>query len=89
MQGFRRLPTKIASLKYGEGNILTAPIKPHKKVTVSTVCRWLKGVLQLSDINIDIFKAPSTSSASTSKAFLKGASNEEITACWKTARWSN
>ena len=86
MQGFRRLPRKTASLRYGEANILTASIKPHKKVTVSTVCRWLKGFLQLSDINIDIFKAHSTSLASTSKAFLKGGSIEEIT---KTACWSN
>ena len=86
MQGFRRLPAKTASLKYGEANLSTAPIKPHKEVTVSTVSRWLKGVLQLSDINIDIFKAHSTSSASTSNAFLKGASIKEI---MKTACWSN
>ena len=86
LQGFRKLPTKTASLRDGEANLLTAPIKPHMKVTVSTVSRWLKGVLQLSDINIDIFKAHSTSSASTSKAFLKGASIKEII---KTACWSN
>ena len=86
LQGFRKLPTKTASLKYGETNLSTASIKPHKKVTVSTASGGLKGVLQLSDINIDIFKAHSASSASTSKAFLKGASIKEI---MKTACWSN
>ena len=65
---------KTASLKYGEANLLTAPIKPHKKVAVSAVSRWLKCVLQLSDINSDIFKANSTRSVFTSKAFLKGPS---------------
>ena len=65
---------KTASLKYGEANLFTAPIKPHKKVAVSAVSRWLKCVLQLSDINSDIFKANSTRSVSTSKAFLKGPS---------------
>ena len=75
---------KTASLKYGEANLLTTPIKPHKKVTVSAVSRWLKGILQLSDINIDIFKAHSTKSVSISKAFWKGASIKEImkTVCW-------
>ena len=62
-------PQKTASIKYGEANLLTTPIKPHKKVTVSAVSRWLKGILQLSDINIDIFKAHSTRSVSISKAF--------------------
>ena len=86
LQGFRKLPTKTASLKYGEANLSTAPIKPHNKVTISTASGWLKGVLQLSDINIDIFNAHSATSASTSKAFLKGASIKEI---MKTACWSN
>ena len=75
-----------ASLKYGETNLLTTPIKPHKKVALSAVSRWLKGVLQLSEINIDIFKAHSMRSVCTSKAFLKGASIKEIL---KTACWSN
>ena len=77
---------KTASLKYGEANLLTTPIKPHKKVAVSAVSRWLKCILQLSDINMDIFKAHSTRSVSTSKEFLKAAFIKEI---MKTACWSN
>ena len=70
----------------GETNLLIATIKPRKKVAVSTVSRWLRDVLQLSGIIINIFKAHSPRSASTSKAFLKGASVEKI---MKTAYWSN
>ena len=77
---------KTVSLRDGETNLLIATIKPRKKVAVSTVSRWLRDVLQLSGININIFKAHSTRSASTSKAFLKGASVEKI---MKTAYWSN
>ena len=43
-------------------------------MAVSTISRRLKDVLELSRINIDIFKAHSMRSASASKAFLKGAS---------------
>ena len=49
-------PQKTASLKYGEANLLTTPIKPHKEVAVSAFSRWLKGIFQLSDIKIDILK---------------------------------
>ena len=69
---------KTASLRDGETNLLIATIQPHKKVAVSTVSRWLKDFLQLSGININIFKAHSRRLASTSKAFLKGVSIEEI-----------
>ena len=55
-------------------------------MAVSAVCRWLKVILQLSGINVDISKAPSLRSVSTSKAFLKGVSIKEI---MKTAYWSN
>ena len=77
---------KTAILRDEETNILIATIKPHKKVAISTVSRWLKDVLQLSGINSDILKAHSTRSASISKAFLKSASIDEI---MKTAYWSN
>ena len=77
---------KTAILRDEETNILIATTKPHKKVAISTVSRWLKDVLQLSGINSDILKAHSTRSASISKAFLKSASIEEI---MKTAYWSN
>ena len=45
---------KTANLRDRETNLLIETIKPHNKVAVSTVSRWLKDVLQLSGINIDI-----------------------------------
>lgn len=69
---------KTGSRRDGETNLLITTINPHKKVAVSTVFRWLNDVLQLSGINIDIFKDHSTRSASTSKAFLNGAPIEKL-----------
>ena len=69
---------KTGSSRDGETNLLITTVNLHKKVAVSTVFRWLNDVLQLSGINIDIFKDQSTRSASTSKAFLNGAPIEKL-----------
>lgn len=55
-----------------------------KKVTTSTVARWLKSVLQLSGIDVNCFKAHSFRSAASSAASSKGCSVKNIldTADW-------
>ena len=60
--------------------------KPHKGVSSSTIARWIKTVLGKSGIDNNIFKAHSTRSAATSKAFFSGASIKEILSL---ANWSN
>ena len=57
-----------------------------KKVSTSTVARWLKCVLQLSGINTDTFKAHSYRAASVSAAFNKGCRLKTIL---DTADWSS
>ena len=44
----------------------------YKEVSMSTVARWLKNVLQLSGISTDTFKAHSFGAASASAAFDRG-----------------
>ena len=58
----------------------------YKRVTSSTVARWLKEVLLNSGIDIDKSKAHSYCSAAVSAAFSRGCSLDLIL---KTADWSS
>ena len=60
--------------------------KPHKGVTSSSLARSIKDILQDCGDNTSVYKAHSTRSAATSKAFLHGASIAEIL---KLAYWTN
>ena len=57
----------------------------YKGVTSSSLARWIKDILQDCGVNTYVFKAHSTRSAATSKAFLHGASIAEIL---KLAYWT-
>lgn len=56
----------------GETKLLISHQKPHKAVSKDTVCRWIKEVLKLCDIDIQQYTAHSTRSASTSAATKAG-----------------
>jgi hypothetical protein len=68
------------------GHLFLGICKPHKEVGTQTLARWVKKVLQDSGINISIFGAHSTRSASTSAAHRSGVSLEVVR---KAAGWSN
>ena len=51
----------------------------------STLARWIKETLKLSDIDTKTFQAHSVRGGSTSKAFLKGLSVKEVI---DHGRWS-
>ena len=61
-------------------------VKPHKPVTRSTIGRWLKEVLKQVGVNIEAFQSHSTRSASSSGAFTRGASIQDIL---DRGNWSN
>lgn len=42
--------------------------KPYKPISRDTLSRWLKGIMALSGVDLDLFKAHSARSASASKA---------------------
>lgn len=69
-----------------KANNLLVSYVTYKSVTTSTVARWLREVLQLSGIDIGIFKAHSFRSAATSAAYNKGCSVVDIL---KTADWKS
>ena len=52
--------------------------RPHHPATKDTIARWVKSVLQLSGVDIDIYKPHSCRSASTSHAKLAGVPLEDI-----------
>ena len=49
-------------------DLIISCVKPYQRVSKATIGRWLKTVLQLAGVNINIFKPHSTRSASTSAA---------------------
>ena len=55
--------------------------RPHHPASKDTIARWVKNVLQLSGVNVDIYKPHSYRSASTSHAKLAGVPLEDIL-CW-------
>ena len=58
--------------------------RPHHPATEDTIARWVKTVLHLSGVDIDIYKPHSCRSASTSHAKLAGVPLEDI---MQTGQW--
>ena len=59
--------------------------RPHAPVKTCTIVRWIEAVLGKAGVDINIFKAHSSRSASTSRALCGGVSLEEVL---KMADWS-
>ena len=60
-------------------------IKPHKPVVPCTIARWLKEMLKLSGVDVNMFTAHSTRSASVTAAADSGVTTNDIL---KAADWS-
>ena len=65
--------------------LLISYIKPHHQVATATIGRWLKTGLSQAGIDISVYQAHSTRSASTSKA----AGTVPVDMLMKLAGWSN
>ena len=61
-------------------------IKPHKAVSKPSIARWIKEILGMAGIDIEIYKAHSTRAAATSKAEALGLRIEDIVV---QGNWSN
>ena len=62
----------------GETQLLLCHINPHKPASKAAIAGWIKEVLTLSGINIEVFQAHSVRGASSSKGKTLGASVSEI-----------
>ena len=81
----RRYQAVTSLLKKESDQLLVAIVKPHKPVAACTIARWLKEVLKLSGIDVSMFTAHSTRSASASAAADSGVTTSDIL---KAADWS-
>ena len=73
-------------LKGEETQLLISAVKPHKPVSIDTVSRWAKCMLQHSGVNIKTFTTHSTRAAATSKSYSIGLPLQDILSA---ASWSN
>lgn len=69
-----------------DDTLLISFIKPHGAIGSQTLARWIKNVLQLSGIDIDLFKPHSTRHAASTAAFQANVPMHDIL---KKAGWSN
>ena len=59
-------------------NLLIRFVKPHKRITTSTISRWCARVLKNPSLDVTVFGSHSTRSASTAYCKKKGLSMKEI-----------
>ncbi|KAJ8034638.1 hypothetical protein HOLleu_21560 [Holothuria leucospilota] len=77
---------RTSNIRGTERYLLISYKKPYKRVTTSTIARWIKEVMKAAGINTNLYKAHSTRAAATSAA----SSNDlPITHILKQAGWSN
>ena len=68
VETLRQYQSVTAPLRSDSDQLLIAIIKPHKPVASCTIAHWLKEVLKMAGVDINIFMAHSTRSASSSAA---------------------
>ena len=69
---------RTQSWRSENSQLLLAIIAPHKPVTSSSITRLLKDILESSGVDISLFSAHSTRSASVSAAALSGLTTTDI-----------
>ena len=74
------------TLRSDDGQLFVSYVKPYKKVSRETIRRWLKHVMLLSGIDINLFKPHSTRAASTSAATQ---AEQPISEILKVAGWKS
>jgi len=77
---------KTAGIRNGQDNLILSFVKPHKVATVDSIRRYILTVMNLSGIDVSVYKPHSTRGASTSKAWGKGVPTADI---MKVGMWQN
>ena len=77
---------RTETLRVTGSQLLISFQKPHKAVSRDTISRWIRTVMQLSGINLDVYKAHSTRAASVSAAHRAQVPVQEIL---RKAGWSS
>lgn len=77
---------RTSILRGQEKSLFISCVKPFKKVTKSTLARWVKQILEKAGIDIKIYGTHSCRSAASTKAALAGVPIDKV---MKTAGWSS
>jgi len=85
VETLRHCQAITSPLRKESDQLFVAIAKPHKPVAACTIAQWLKEVLKLSGIDVNIFTAHSTRSVSVSAATDSGGTTSHIL---KAADWS-
>ena len=86
LQHLKQYFSLTEGLRREETQLLISAVKPHKPVSIDTVSRWAKCMLQRSGVNIKTFTTHSTRAAATSKSYSIGLPLQDILSA---ASWSN
>ena len=78
--------SRTEDIRGQETQVFISYNKPHRKVTSSTIGRWLKTIMAMAGIDVKTYRPHSIRAASTSKAFTAGVPISDIL---KTAGWAN
>ena len=77
---------RTMAVRDSETQLLISFYKPHKRVSIDTVSRWIKSVMAAADVDTTRYKSHCTRAASTSAAARAGVPVDNILSC---AGWSN
>lgn len=86
LEAYERRTADLRTPEQNTNPLFIGCVKPHKPVTSSTISRWIRYSMQMSGIDVSIFKSHSTRAASTSTATKLGVSVKDI---MKTANWTS
>ena len=78
--------SRTEDIRGQETQVFISYNKPHRKVTSSTIGRWLKTIMAMAGIDVKTYRPHSIRAASMSKAFTAGVPISDIL---KTAGWAN
>ena len=81
----REYLARTQDLRKDQDQLLLSYQKPHHPITKDTLARWLRDILNKSRVNIELFSAHSTRSASMSAAARCGL---PVNAIMNAAGWS-
>ena len=82
----RAYEERTRDLRAKETRLFVSLIKPHNKVSSSTIARWIKSFLETAGVDTTIFQAHSVRGASSSTAANMGITTNDIL---KAADWSS
>ena len=77
---------RTKTLRVTGSQLLISFQKPYKAVSRDTISRWIRTVMQMSGINLDVYKAHSTRGASVSAAHRAQVPIQQI---FSKAGWSS